>query len=623
AGAGAGGSDRAAGGAGRPAGTLDSWRGVAGEEVDEVPQGASVFLRERSRRLLGNLLSPHRRSVWLLLALVVAENGARLAIPFLVKVGIDRGIPPVLHGQGSTVLVATAGAVLAMALVQAGARRSFFELSGRIGQDILLELRRRVFDHFQRLSLAFHERYTSGRVISRLTSDIEAISTLLETGVDSLISAVLLIVGTGILLLYLDWPLGLVTLGAFPVLIWLTVWFRNQSAIAYRHIREAVALVIVHFVESMRGIRAVQAFRREPRNQEIFDDVNQRYKRANARSFKLVAVFGPGVKLIGNVMIGVVLLYGGYRVLHGHMTVGVLAAFLLYLRQFFDPMQDISQFFNAFQSASAALEKLSGVLEEAPSVAEPDRPTPLPAARGQLRFEAVRFGYREKSVLPDLDLAIPAGQMVAVVGATGAGKSTLARLVARFYDPTAGHITLDGVDLRDLSEDDLRSAVVMVTQEGYLFSGTVHDNIAFGRPEASRSEVVDAAQVIGADTFISALPEGYDTDVGKQGARLSLGQRQLLSFARAFLASPAVIVLDEATSSLDLPSERLIQRALRTLLAERTAIIIAHRLSTVEIADRVLVLEDGRLVEDGPPSRLLREDSRYARLHRAWEESLV
>ncbi|MGH9065847.1 MAG: ABC transporter ATP-binding protein [Acidimicrobiales bacterium] len=601
----------------------DAWRGVASEEVDHLPERVSIFLRERSRRLLGSLLRPHKRSVWLLLALVCAENGARLAIPYLVKVGIDRGIPPVLHGKGDAVLIATAAAVLAVALVQAGSRRAFFELSGRIGQDVLLELRRRVFDHFQRLSLAFHERYTSGRVISRLTSDIEAIAALLDTGVDNLVSAVLLIGGTGVLLLVLDWPLGLVTLAAFPPLLWLTRWFRDESAVAYRRTRETVALVIVHFVESMRGIRAVHAFRREPRNQEIFDDLNDRYRRANERSFKLVAIFGPGVKLIGNLMIGVVLLYGGYRVLHGHMTVGVLAAFLLYLRQFFDPMQDISQFYNSFQSASAALEKLSGVLEETPSVAAPALAVSLPAPQGTVRFDGVRFGYREQLVLPGLDLSIPAGQTVALVGATGAGKTTLARLLARLYDPTGGRITLDGTDLRSLDEDTLRSAVVMVTQEGYVFSGTVADNIEFGRPGATREEITGAARAIGAHGFVAALPDGYDTDVGKQGGRLSAGQRQLLSFARAFLADPAVLVLDEATSSLDVPSERLVQRALRTVLARRTAVIIAHRLTTVEIADRVLVMDAGRIVEDGPPSALLGGTGRYADLHRAWLASMA
>ncbi len=603
--------------------TIDSWRGVAGEDQEEIGRSASIFLRARSRRLLASLLRPHQRAVVAVLSLVVLENLGRLAIPFLVGVGIDFGIPPLLHGKGAAVLLATALAVLAAAVAQAVSRRIFFQVSGRVGQDILLELRRRVFDHFQVLSVSFHERYTSGRVISRLTSDIDAISALLETGVDNLISALLLVVGTGVLLLVLDWQLGLVTLAGFPILIWLTVWFRGQSSVAYRRTRQTVAMVILHFVESMRGIRAVQAFRREPRNQAIFDEANDAYRLANRSSMRLVSVYGPSVMLIGNVMVGVVLIYGGYRIMTGAMAVGVLASFLLYLRQFFEPMQDMSEFYNSFQAANAALEKLSGVLEERPSVVWPERPRPLPRPLGEMRFQEIRFAYREAVVLPHLDLEIPAGQTVALVGQTGAGKTTVARLAARLYDPAEGRILLDGVDLRDLDEPTLRQAVVMVTQESYIFSGTVAENIRFGRPEATAQEVQRAAGSVGADTFIRELPHGYDSDVGKLGGQLSAGQRQLVAFARAFLADPAVLVLDEATSSLDVPSERLVQRALQTVLSRRTALIIAHRLTTVEIADRVLVLDRGRIVEDGPPGMLLQGGGRYAALHQAWLASLA
>jgi len=602
---------------------LDSWRGVAAEQADDLPQAATLFLRARSRRLLGSLLRPHRPAVVGLLALVVLENIARLATPLLVKVGIDAAIPAVVHGRGGGVLVQITLAMLGAVAIQAACHRAFLLLSGRIGQDVLLQLRRRVFDHLQRLSVSFHERYTSGRVISRLTSDIEAIATLLENGVEDLISSVLLVAGTGVLLLLLDWPLGLVSLAAFPLLVGLAGWFRRESTLAYRRTREAVALLIVHFVESMRGIRAVQAFRREPRNQAIFEAINDRYRLANRRSFRLVAVFSPGVRLVGNVVIGVVLLYGGYRVLHGEMTVGVLAAFLLYLGQFFEPMQDISDFYNTFQAASAALEKLSGVLEEPLVVAPPATPRSPALVHGALDFEGVQFAYRDRPVLDRLDLLIPAGQTLAVVGATGAGKTTLARLASRFYDPSGGVVRLDGIDMRDWDEERLRAAVVMVTQDGYLFSGTVADNIAFGRPAASRAEVVEAARAVGADRFVARLGQGYDTDVGKHGGRLSAGQRQLLAFARAFLADPRVLILDEATASLDVPSERLVQRALRTVLARRTAMIIAHRLTTVEIADRVIVLERGRVVEDGRPADLISGAGPYAALHHAWRASLA
>ena len=602
-----------------------SWQGVAGERRDdEVTGKVSLLLRRRSRALLADLLRPHRGRVGLLLAIIVVENLAALTGPYLVGLGIDRGIPPLLHGGGAGTLVVLVSLLAAATVVQALTQRWFLVLTGRIGQDVVLDLRRRVFGHFQRLSLAFHEDYTSGRVISRQTSDMDAISEFLEEGVDSVVLAVLSIVTIGATMLWLDAPLALVGLVSFLPLVGLTVWFRRESARAYRATREAVAAVIVQFVETLGGIRAVQAFRREPRNQAIFTDLNERYRVATRRSFDLMAIYMPAIKLVGNVTIGIVLLYGGSRVLDGDLQLGVLTAFLLYLRRFFDPLQDLSQFLNSFQSAAAALEKLSGVLEEQPGVRSPERPVALEAPHGALHFDAVSFGYRAATpVLPHLDLTVPAGQTVALVGATGAGKTTIARLLGRVYDPVSGRITLDGVDLRDLDDETLHRAVVTVTQESFLFTGTVADNIELGRPGATRAEVERAAREIGAHEFISALPDGYDTDVAKRGGRLSAGQRQLVSFARAFLADPAVLVLDEATSSLDIPSERLVQRALRTILADRTALIIAHRLSTVEIADRVLVLDRGRVVEDGAPEELIGGGGRYARLHRAWVDSLI
>jgi ABC-type multidrug transport system fused ATPase/permease subunit len=448
---------------------------------------------------------------------------------------------------------------------------------------------------------------------------------MLETGFDSLITAVLTLFGTSVLLITLDAKLGLMCLAAFPVLVLLVAWFHRESSRIYREVREISALVIVQFVETMTGIKAVQAYRREPRNQQIFEDIADRYRVINEKTFKLLAIFMPGVKFVGNITTGMVLLYGGYRVLHGQMTIGTLAAFLLYLRMFFEPMQEISQFFNTFQSASSALEKLAGVLAEKPGIADPAEPVELDSVRGEIAFRDVRFEYvPNRPVLPDLDLVVPAGQTVALVGTTGAGKTTIAKLVTRFYDPVAGSVSLDGVDLRDLRQADLRRHVVMVTQENFMFGGTVADNIRFGRPGATDEEVRAAAQAVGADGFIDALPEGYDTDVAKRGDRLSAGQRQLVAFARAFLADPAVLILDEATSSLDIPSERMVQRALETVLAERTAIVIAHRLSTVQIADRVLVLEHGRIVEDGSPEELTaRADGHYAALHRSWVQSLA
>jgi ATP-binding cassette, subfamily B, bacterial len=609
----------------QPAKVDDSWRGVSSETVEDVSAGLAAFLRGRSRRLLNSLLAPHKRRLAGLFGLIFFGEAMALAGPYLIKVAIDRGIPPLAAGGSAGSLATTCGLFVASVVLLQLSRRQFLLQSGRMGQDVLFDLRTRLFAHFQRLSLAFHERYTSGRVISRLTSDVEALDELLATGMQDLVTAVFSIASVGVVMLLLDWPLGLLALCVFPLVIALTIWFRGRSAEAYREQREAVALVIVQFVETFGGIRAVQAFRREKRNQEIFESLDERFRDATIWSARLGAIYGPGVRALGHLATASVLVYGGLRVLDGHMTVGVLAAFLLYVRRFFQPMQELAQFYNVFQSAAAALEKLSGVLEEPPSVPETATPVALPASRGLVRFEDVTFSYRRNTpaVLKDFDLEIPAGQTVAVVGETGAGKTTLARLVARFYDPTTGRVTLDGIDLRDLSDADLRRAVAMVTQEGFLFSGSVGDNIRFGRPEASREEMEAAARAIGAHDFLSGLPEGYDTDVRKRGGRLSAGQRQLVAFARAFLADPAVLILDEATSSLDIPSERLIQRALRTLLADRTAIIIAHRLSTVEIADRVLVVADGRIVEDGSPSDLISGTGQYADLHREWLESLA
>ena len=528
-------------------------------------------------------------------------------------------------GTLALIIIAFAASVI----VQAAATRSYIAGIGRLGGRVVLELRRRLFAHFQRLPISFHESYTSGRVISRQVSDMDSIADLFDESLASLVSAImsLLLVGGGMLLL--DWRLALVVMAGFPPLIWLSAWFRRESAIAYRRTRNTIAQVIVQFVETFGGIRAVQAFRREGRNEEIFSGLNQANAEANLRSQRLLAIYFPGVTLVGNLAIGAVLLYGGFRVLDHQMQVGVLVTFLLYLQRFFDPLIDLSQFYSAFQSAGAALEKISGVLDEAPKVAEPEHPASLPERADRLsqgrevRFDSVRFGYRAATVLPDLDLTIAAGQTVALVGATGAGKTTIARLLARIYDPIEGNVLLDGVDLRQLTDRSLRHEVILITQENFLFTGSIADNIELGKPRASRAEIAAAATAIGAHPFISALPDGYDEQVGKSGGRLSAGQRQLISFARAFLAAPAVLVLDEATSLLDIPSERLVQNALQTILAGRTAVIIAHRLSTVAIADRVLVLDHGRIVEDGSPAELLAGSGRYSALHASWQESLA
>ena len=583
---------------------VQAWRGIAAEQEDEISGKLGTLLRRRSRRLLASLLGPYRRLVLTIFLLIVAAQLAALAGPWLVGVGIDK-IPQLekTHNAGPLALIIMAFAVAV--LVQAATTRAYIAAIGQLGGTVVLELRRRLFAHFQRLPISFHEHYTSGRVISRQVSDMDSISDLFDEGLASLVSSLLSLVLVGGGMLLLDWQLALVVMAGFPPLVWLSAWFRRESAIAYRRTRETIAQVIVQFVETFGGIRAVEAFRRESRNEEIFSDLNQKNAEANLRSSRLLAIYFPGVTLVGNLAIGAVLLYGGLRVIDHQMQVGVLVTFLLYLQRFFDPLIDLSQFYSSFQSAGAALEKISGVLDEPPKVAEPEHPVALPATGGpdsrgrRVQFDAVRFGYRSSTVLPDLTLTIPAGQTVALVGATGAGKTTIARLLARLYDPVAGDVLLDGVDVRQLSDGSLRQEVILITQENFLFTGSIADNIELGKPGASRAEIVAAARAIGADSFISDLPNGYDEQVGKSGGRLSAGQRQLISFARAFLAAPAVLVLDEATSLLDIPSERLVQDALQTILAGRTAVIIAHRLSTVAIADRVLVLEHGRIIEDG------------------------
>ncbi|MGC4894066.1 ABC transporter ATP-binding protein [Micromonospora sp. DT31] len=606
------------------------WRGQATDpdadrsRAEDSSPEAVRRLRVRSRLLLRELLRPHRRPLGLAVAVLLAQNAAAMSGPYLVMLGIDRGIGPLRAGDPGP-LVAVAAAFVVAAGIEYAARRAFLGLAARIGQAVLLDLRRRVYAHFLRLDVGFHERYTSGRMVSRLTSDLESIAELVDGGIDKLVMAGLSVLSVAGILLWLDLPLAAVTLLAFPFLVVLSRWFARASAGAYRRTREAVALVIVHFVESLRGIRAVQAYRREPRNRRIFAAVNDDYRQASLRAFRLIAVYSPGIRLIGNLTAAVVLGYGGWRVLGGRTEVGVLAAFLLYLRRFFEPMEELSQFYNSLQSATAALEKLAGVLDERPAVAEPARPVPLPAGppRGAVVFRSVSFGYRRDTpILAGLELTVPAGQTVALIGPTGAGKSTVAKLLARFHDPETGSVRLDGVDLRDLADAELRRAVALVTQETHLFSGSVAENIRFGRPDADDEAVVAAARAIGAHDFVAALPDGYATDVHRRGGRLSAGQRQLVAFARAFLADPRVLILDEATSSLDVPTERVVQRALHHVLRDRTALVIAHRLSTVETADRVLVLDGGRVVEDGPPAQLVTAGGRYAALHRQWRDSL-
>jgi ATP-binding cassette subfamily B protein len=553
---------------------------------------------------------------------VVAQL-AVVAGPAIIAWGIDHGLPSLLDGNPwpafQAALLAVGAAIIGGALTFGYVRQSVV-----VGQRMLLALRRKVFRFTQKQDLEFHESYTSGRIVSRQTSDMEALRELLDSGVNVMVGASLSMVFTIVLIVGMDPVTGLVMLLMLIPCVALTVWFQKRSSIEYRAIRTHSARLIVHFVEAMAGIRAVKAFRKEGRNQAEFDTLAQDYRDASMRSINVFGIYQPALRVLANITIAAVLVVGGFRVLNGDLQVGVLVALVLYSRRFFQPVDEIANFYNAFQSAVAALEKIANLLAVQPHVKESQAPTPLPASSGQVDFEDVSFRYTEDGplVLQPMDLHIPAGQTIALVGQTGAGKSTVAKLIARFYDATEGAVKLDGVDLRDISMEDLTRNIVMVTQEAYLFSGTVADNIALGKPGASREEIEAAARAIGADEFIEKLPYGYDTDVNKRGGRVSAGQRQLISFARAFLADPRVLILDEATSSLDIPSERMVQEGLTKLLGRRTSLIIAHRLTTVMIADRVLVVHDGTVVEDGSPTQLVAAGGRFAALYPAWLESM-
>jgi ATP-binding cassette subfamily B protein len=576
--------------------------------------------RRTARRvaLLARLARPYRARVAGGIAALLVATAAALAPPYLAKLAVDDGI----RGGDLGALAWIVGAFLVAGLVGWGASVAQTYLTSWVGERVLADLRLRLFRHLGRLSLGFYERNRTGAIISRITNDVEALDQLVTDGVTSLVQNSLVLLGSAIILFLLDWRLALATLAVFPLMALATSIFRRRSSRAYRRVRERLGTVTATLQEDISGMRVVQAFARERESRDRFRSINARYRAANQETVVLNGLYFPFVDLLSSAATAVVLGFGGYLVFDGSLTIGTLFAFVGYLANFFDPVQVLSQLYNTFLAAVAALDKIIDVLEEEPEIDDRPEATPLGRIGGRVAFEHVRFGYGDgPDVVHGLDLDVAAGTTVALVGHTGAGKSTIAKLLARFYDPRAGRITIDGRDLRDVTQESLRRQLGIVPQEGFLFSGSIRDNIAFARPGATAGEVAAAARAVGADEFVTALPDGYDTQVGERGNRLSLGQRQLIAFARALLADPRILILDEATSSVDIATERQIEEALERLLEGRTAFVIAHRLSTIRRADVIVVLEHGRVVEKGTHDELLELGGRYLALYGDWSRA--
>jgi ABC-type multidrug transport system fused ATPase/permease subunit len=572
----------------------------------------------RTRRRIGllwRLTRPYRaRTAWSVLSLLTATATA-LAPPYLAKLALDDAV----ENRGGNAIYIVVGIFVAAGLGNCVMTYVETYLTGWVGERILADLRIRLFAHLQRLSLGFYERNRAGVIISRLTNDVEAIDQLVTDGVTTLVQSTLTLAGTAIILFILDWRLALATCAVIPLVSIATAIFRSRSSRAYAAVRERLGLVTATLAEDIAGMRIVQSFTREDAAYSNFRAVAGRYRDANMQTVTLNGLYFPFVDLLSSIALAVVLGYGGHLYFSNAVTLGTLFAFLLYVQNFFDPVQQLSQLYNTFLSAAAALDKIMDVLAEEPDIVDPPDARELPRINGHVRFEGVRFQYgRGDEVLHGIDLDVPAGTTVALVGHTGAGKSTIAKLIARFYEPTHGRVTIDGFDLNEVTQASLRRQLGVVPQEGFLFAGTVAHNIAFGKPGATPKEIVRAAQRVGAHEFILRLEDGYETQLGERGSRLSLGQRQLIAFARALLADPRILILDEATSSVDIGTERKIEQALRLLLEHRTAFIIAHRLSTIRDADLIVVLEHGRVVEQGSHEELLARRGLYTSLYGDW-----
>ena len=600
-------------------------------QVSEQPHRHLAELRRRLRQTGGRgrklrglveLLRPYRGRTLLMLVSLLFATAAQLAPPPLAKLAIDEGITP----RDTRTLTLVVIAFLVTAVIYWGASYAQTYLVGWVGQRSLQDLRVQIFTHLQTQSVGFYSRRQAGVLISRLTNDVQALDQLVSDGIVTLFGSTLTLVGTAAILVLLDAELALLTFLVFPILALGSLVFRIVSADAYRATREKVALITAYLQESLSGIRVVRSFAQEPRHERAFAGLNEDNREANLKTVYLNAAYFPGVELLSGVATAGILFYGGLQALQGEVTVGVLVAFIAALNNFFDPIQSLSQLYTTYQAGMAALDKIFALLDEEPDLVDRPGALELPRLRGEILFEDVSFAYGHERdghleyALRDVTLHVPPGQTVALVGSTGAGKSTFAKLAARFYDPTEGRVVIDGHDLRDVTARSLRSQMGIVPQEAFLFSGTIGENIAFGRPGATAEEVEAAARAVGAHDFIAGLEAGYETETGERGAQLSAGQRQLVAFARALIADPRILVLDEATSNVDIHTESRIEAGLRRLLAGRTAIVIAHRLSTIQGAGRIVVLDHGAIVEQGTHEELLAAEGAHWRLYRDWAE---
>jgi ATP-binding cassette subfamily B protein len=592
------------------------WGPAGGEVVSGKGKRKQGLLRIRR---LGTYVGPYRLRLLGAIVAMFGVLGCTLALPLLMKTAIDSAIIP----RDTRLLLLIAGVVIAIGIIGIALSRVETYLTGWVGERVLNDLRVDLFQHMQSLSMGYFEKQRTGVLISRLTNDVEALQQLVTDGLTSTVRNVLTLVVAGGILLVLDFRLALATIIVFPLMAVLTFIFRGQSARAYGQMRSRLALVTASLQEDLNGIRVIQAYRREAKSREQIAVLNESYREANRTTVTSSGWYFPTVEFLAAVATCIVFGYGGYLYVDNTIEIGVLVAFIGYLASFFDPVQQLSQVYNTFLAGTAARDKIFDVMDDQPTLVDAPDAQALPSLVGAVRFEDVRFGYNpERPVIDGLDLTVAAGQTVALVGHTGAGKSTIIKLLARFYDPQAGRITIDGHDVRSVTIESLRAQIAMVPQEGFLFNGTIHENIAFGRPDATRAEVEAAAREVGADRFIEQLADGYDERVQERGGRLSIGQRQLIAFARALLVDPRLLILDEATSSVDIQTEAHIEEALTRLLANRTAFVVAHRLSTIRNADLIVVLEHGRVIEAGSHDELLAQEGRYRGLYGDWAEAI-